>query len=44
MLLLINSYVKESNIVGVNLSEIYFVDKMDGDTFRVTHQMIDKYQ
>ena len=34
----------ESNITRETLSGIYCVDKLDGDTFLLTCQMIDKYK
>ena len=39
----INSDIKEIVITRENLSEIYFVDKLDGDTFSLTYLMIYKY-
>ena len=39
----INSDIKEIIITRENFSEIYFVDKLDGDTFSLTYLMIYKY-
>ena len=41
---LINSDVTESNDTREQLSESYGVDQLDGDTFPLTHQTINKYQ
>ena len=40
----INSDIKEIVITRENLSEIYFVDKLDGNTFKLTYQIVNKYQ
>ena len=41
--LLIKSSISDSNLTMKNLSEIYWVDKMYGDTFPLTYRMIYKY-
>ena len=41
---LINSLVTESEIKREDLSESYCVKKMDGNTFQLIYQKIDKYQ
>ena len=41
---LISSEITERNIEREILSEIYCVDKLDGNIFLLTYQMINKYQ
>ena len=41
---LISSEITERNIEREILSEIYCVNKLDGNIFPLTYQMIDKYQ
>ena len=41
---LINSHLIESEIKGKKISEKYSVNKLEGDTFPLTYQMIYKYQ
>ena len=41
---LVNSDVKYIKISMGYLAESYWVDKLDGDTFSLTYQIIDKYQ
>ena len=43
-LLLINSDVTDCNITWEQLAESYGVDQLDGNTFPLTHQTINKYQ
>ena len=40
----INSYVTERNITNENLADSYCDNKLDGDMFPLTYQIIDKYQ
>ena len=41
---LINSGVTESDVTREQLTEIYGVDHLDGDTFPLTYLTINKYQ
>ena len=42
--MLINSNVKDRDITRGNISDIYCVDTLDGDTFSPPYQMIETYQ